>query len=660
MIHPEVAGLGLSIAAGAIKLGRRVDAILAEEASLRADLPLSFPRHQRQPTMRQLRGRLRELLRSTEGERPDPLADRRAQLAAVAKDGDRSALVQTLAAEGLDQFDLGTFDPDAEFREALRLRNELWSLDDEDQRRLTWFVTAGVDYRSSSLAFRLGVTVFDVFAEFAQWEVGRLVRNPRARALVEGILRRFAAADLAALDGSRALLQQLLRSSVEGLLDARSEIAEPQGAIGFALEVLGQARDADADDDFLLGLVRGEGFGLLVATAAEEGAKRLGGEQASPLESVLGSVLATAAPRARQSPDFASFLNEHWGAVGAAGLRAVADQGPRILGSETEIASRAFGIALEAVATQLESGVAPGGATLSQILEALLAAVADEPELLLGDEAEEFARQLVTGYAGLLAQGLDLGFDHKFLEGLYRRGLEALKLHPELVGEDLALLPRLLRSVLGRLAEHPTHGLEALADSALAGVLDAIADAPWLAGGGFDAVVGSLARSLADRIAERTLTRLEAADLIETAIEVLAAHPELFVEYEARLAERTVDALVRAVAGDPARLLGGVVFVDATRRILRVVGTRGLDRLEDLGLDAFSTQLETLVSATLARAQQELGRRIDRLALPAALAGVVDAWAAGTEWSLDPDDPDFASWFAMLADSIVSAEAQLR
>ncbi len=80
MISPEVATLAISVAAGAVKLGKRLDEIAAEERALRSNIALALPEVRLTPSDTKMRGALARLLAQTAGLDPDPLGGDRSRI----------------------------------------------------------------------------------------------------------------------------------------------------------------------------------------------------------------------------------------------------------------------------------------------------------------------------------------------------------------------------------------------------------------------------------------------------------------------------------------------------------------------------------------------------------------------------------------------------
>ena len=112
-----------------------------------------------------------------------------------------------------------------------------------------------------------------------------------------------------------------------------------------------------------------------------------------------------------------------------------------------------------------------------------------------------------------------------------------------------------------------------------------------------------------------------------------------------------VQAVLSGAQASRTRLRRGATLVSTIREILFVVTLRGRDWIDGTPLDGVSARIADAVSASLIRADNELGRRLDLPRLPGVLAGVVEGLARGDITVLDPDDAGFKDRFAKLAEA---------
>lgn len=799
-IPTDTAGLALSIAAGAIKLGKRVDQIMAEETALRSELALGLPAVAEVPTIGQLKTALKQLLSSTEGQTPDPLQGDRAKIKGLLGRANTGAVMAEFCEKyGIDDFELQTFNPDREFRQALRSRGAAWNFDDDDIVKVSYFLAAGADHRQNSLSFRIAATVVDVFAEFAADNSRLLVRNQESRKILESILTSFAEADLAELPGWGAVLELALKETVSGLIDSRDLLHNDKAWLNSVLNGLARARTAsEQGNDFVVGLLNGQGFQHLVRGLLEEGATAIGSDDALALERIVGTVLSAAAEKVGDSTSFEQFFQDHWHSLVGAGLRSLHSQGPGLLKGEEPLLQKTLLASVDALAGAFQVGP-PTGETLVSTLEAAFAVVADDPALLDTAIGETWIKDLIGSVARTVSsEGLSQAFSKSSLESFVRQGLVVMANHAEAFGKQSNLVETLLHDVLigiagaesinaeelGRItvqstldavarnsklidtqysalvggvagalaglvsdrslsqlrakdlivtvsrvvADNPqlvhdtTHkewlsavvvsiakatssgfigdafsdaalhdyaqtalavfakhadtfaeknallgaiipqllegiasaesfGLEDLGQAVVEGALTALADNHGLIDSKYAAVIGDTAGFLAQMVDEKSLSRIQAAELIRVAADTVAANPDLFLKKRSKLARVTFEAVID-VAGAHPEIMSEGLTTETAKEILSVVAVRGVLLLKNRTMVAVGRELRSILDAGAARAAAEVGRSIDRRNVPATLAVLVDSWARGKVQLPAEIDQTFDKVFAEIANRV--------
>lgn len=643
MVIPSgVADLAISAATAAIKLGKRLDRIMAEEAALRSGLSLSIPPTAHVPVVTEFRRELRRFEKETRGLRPDPLREDRERIKELVQSGTRDELEEMCTKHGITDFGLAVFDVDAAVSDVLLARSSAWDLEDADIRSLVFYVAAGEEHRKNSLSFRLGATVLDVLAEFAAEDARFVVEDEDTRKLVQTILTRFSKPDLSELSGWGEVVKNLLRATVNGVLDARDLVHGSREWLEVLLDGLARARDlAPNGDDFIFGIARGEGFKLLVRGILEEAAEVLSDEQSSELQQVIAGVLETAAARVEGAPDFEAYFQENWHALVGAGLGGLAEHGPRLLEGEDPILQKTLTAMVGALADSFSAGP-PTGETLVSVANAAIAVFADDPDLLEGSIGEEWARELIQSLAAVAKDaGLREAFSQPALERYSRAALEVMASHPDVLAGDGELARKIVSKVLGGMARAEALSLESLGDAAVESALRAIAENPGLLDLEYAEAFGDLAGKLAERVGQKTLAGFQAEDLLRSVGEVVATNSMLFLDARDGLAQVVVETVLQ-LAEDDEGLLAGAAAVATVRRVLEVFAARGNLLPEDETLTQLEARLRELLDRSLETASDQIGRSLAQADVPEALAKVVDVWAQG---ELDVADPDFAQLF---------------
>ncbi len=634
MIPYDVAGLAISAAAAALRLGHRLDEILAEEAAVMGDLALAKTRLRLRPTLPELRRGLERLLEETEGRQPDPLGDDRSRIRRAVSRGKRPSLEKYARRWGIYERPGRVFDPDGDFARTLRERGTRLNLEDEDIRRLVYFMVAGEDHRRNSLAFRLTAVVVDVAAEFGAVNAALVLRDPQARDLVQSVLAEFAAPDLEELPGAGALLRHALGTVIEGLVNRRDDLPVGGGVARVALRALSRARDlAGEESDFFVGLLEGRGFRFLIRGALEEASAGLDASEGGLLEALLASVLSEASTVLASSPDGAAFFRDHWNELLAALLEAVGEEGPRLLGGDAHLAE----VALTAVTASLADGLRSGPITadiLRDAAAAALSAFAREPEAVERLVNSKGLGVLLTSIADVLSGDLRDAFDTASIEAYVRTVLGVLKDHPTLLVDEPGFPRRLIAELLGELAATPELGWETLATTLVESTLSAVAREPSLAEGeGFARSAGQVAARLAQLVAEGGFSRLTATALIEILVDVLAEDPWI----DASVPGLVLDVFGDLLGGADGDLLAGRVLPESVEVVSNEFVIHARDIAERLPPDDLPLRLLELLGEGLERVKRQIGRGMGRGDVPEFLGRLVRAWGREelSDWRTD-------------------------
>jgi len=654
MLATTSTALALSLARGVLKLSVRLDRLQAEKEAVRGDLALPMP-PLADLSLRPMLRELAELAAATAGQVPDPLGpEARQRIEAFFVQGEAPVLAEVLPLyrELLPGRVIREIDPDSAF---LRRLGQL-GLDDDDLRLAAFYIAPGNDGRKVGHAWRVGLAVADAVVEFGAENTALFLRDARLQAVAGAVLGRFAEPDLATFDSWQGLLRHTLQATLNGALDARSSllgrIDGGEEWVAGVLDALADARE-EAGDNFVVGLLRGQGYPLLVGAMLDSAAAKLGREGASDFQRLAGDLLREAAPLvAINEGGFQAFFEEHWGDLLRAGLASLEAHGPRLLAGEAPLLREA----LLAMVRQLAR--TPGAhlfsrETVAGLVESAVAGLVSRGAELAGDIDEAWLRELITRVAGIVAdQGIRKAFTREGIESLIQHSLSTLAEHPELVGVKPGFVPELVGEILRRVGQGSGLGARELATAAVEGALEMLADSPGLlegvAGRSLAPVLGDFAGLVAERVRSRGLTRAQGVSLFGAFAEAVRRNPEIFLRQDEPLARAVLEALLAAVGDDDARhLLDGEALSALAWDLFSAFATHGRDRLAAFlaaeGLPALTTDLTELLAATLVRARAELGRQLDRTALPAILAGVVDAWLLGL--IADPDDPNFEELF---------------
>ncbi len=657
--------LGLSIATSLIKLGGRLDRIMAGQAATRSPLTLPLGVRFERPSVIQMTRWLQEFLETE----PSGLSG-----------SERNRISQTLASSGLDENTLMPFMeqylPDKLFFKFSSINDEMrfflmalseqgidLGFEPEETSKIVYYLGPGADLREQSLPWQIGMAVFGTLAEFALKNQQTLIRDEETRKIIAKILERLVAADLFTITSGRVLAQHILKATLNGVVDARDIVDGDNPWLESILQALADARAAqptDMQDEYILGLVRGKGYKGFIAELVEEGAEFLGSEESENYQKVLAEVLAEGSNKIRDLPegdDFKSFFDDHWADLARAGLRSVAQQGPALLEGTQPILQEALIGAVGALAESKGRNLFTQE-TLINATEAAILAVAAKPELFGTGKVNDWMKDFYGAFARILQEtGIQGVVNPAGVQRILLRAIDTLADYPELIIDQPGLPQDLVKNMLKKIVGVNRLDAESLGTAVVDGALTAIAENPTLIIGGdgelesaFADAVGDFAANIASKVRVRSISKIQGVDLITAATEAIAANPHLFIKLESQLSSLIVDQVLKITAEDPNKLVSGAALVSLTEAVFRVIATRGTGLLAGGSGSALAERIGVVIQSALESSAKELGRQIDLPAIPLVVSGIVDAWARGELESIDPEDAVFQELFAQLAD----------
>jgi len=674
MITPGTAELALAVAKGLIKFAGHLDRLLAEKVAVQSPLALKLPAVNFSPGPAVVKPRLRAYLQETSDKNPGPLGQqKRKSLADLMSETtpDLAEMRRFYAIAFPDEAlsDANTIQPDANFLQYLRdtlpgLRETLPdSAKSKDEEKLknyraavlaaAFYVDPGTDTRQLGYPVRVGLLVVDVLAEFGAENTQLFVKDEGIRSIVKAVLERFAKPDLESFDEWSPLLRHALSATLNGALDARTAWQGKNPWFEATLQALAEAREAAGDngDDYLLGLIQGKGYYLLLSKTLAQAAEVLDDEHAPIFQQIAADMLRTAAPLVEAKPKgFGVFFNEHWSDLLHAALVSIDKHGPALLEGQSPLLKQ---VLLAAIKTLAE---APGSKLLTRdtvfhLADAVIGAFATHPELWKNGIDEEWLSQLVQSVLKTISnQGIVATFSKDGLETIMRDAAARFAEHPEWLVKDAGLFQTVVGGILKQLSELSAFEAKLVASAAVQGALNSIATHPELIGTDYAKVIADFAGQLAAHVKTKSLTALQAADIVKAAAEAVLLHPELFASATKGLAGLITNAVLRATKDNQAGLATGATLVALVQELFAVFSRRGLDAAADNAIGQLEDKLVEVLNAGLARSEKELGRRLDLPTLPKTLGALVSAWLRGEVSVLDPENPIFKELFAQLAE----------
>ena len=651
MLSTEAASLVIQGAKGLIKLTRRVDLILAEKAAVEGPLGISPPAVAEPPTDAQAKAALKKFLAGTHDPPltpPDADEIRKALENPDQVDRRRELMLRWLPGQATRTLEL-----DVKFIEAVRARHPGLAAD-PDLLRAAFHISAEVDTRNRSYTWRIALTVTDVVLDFGADNAALFTRDEGLQELVASVLRRFGDADLQDTPSSDVLLRVALGATLNAALDARHAYAPGNRWVSGILDALLQARESfpeDRRDDFLVGLLNGQGYPRLVAASLTVGAARLDDADAVTFRDVAADVLTRIAGIVEENDKLEGFFAKHWGDLLRAGLSSVEVHGPVLFQGEDPLLADVL-VAVSghlAGIPQKDAGLLTTD-TLDGVVRAALSVVAANPERVDDLLDESWLGELVGSVAGILSgQGLR-AFTAAGLEEMLRDTLSRFAQRPELIVEHPGLARELLRGILDEVSDAGGLGAEELARAALSGALAAVSDHPGLLEVNYPQLVADLAGRVAGLVESRGLTRVQGSELLSAVTGALAANPALFLDMERKLVAGVVEGIVDVAGDDRIGLIAGAALVDTVREVLAALSRSGQAALKNHPGAELVAELNALVAAGLTRAEKELGNRLSRPEIPGLLGRLVVAWARGEIGTIDPDNDNFRRLFSELAE----------
>ncbi|MEM1114687.1 MAG: hypothetical protein AAGI11_22430 [Pseudomonadota bacterium] len=663
------AELVVSITRGVIKLGSRLDEVAAESIARNGDIAIPDFEFSHRPTHAELLVALENLVNDPDlqAQEPDPLGEDRQEIHRLLsiRDSDNPtigenetiAVVQRLLPDLLT----GAVIPDSQRveRELHRLAGHA-NLDDQDIRRAVYFLGPGRIDLGDSLGFRLAMVVVDVLAEFTLENQHLLVKDDTSKEVLAAILTRFASGDLEdEIASSEILLRRLLSSTMNGALDARESWSGSDVWLTAALDALDDARTRSAgngapsiDDDYLVGLLRGQGYRRLVSELLEEGGEVLAEQNAGKFGVVLADVLIETAPLVRSSQDgFESFFQAHWSDLTRAALHSVSRHGNLLLDNSNPIVKTSLIAATKSLAGMPGRNFLSPEA-LTTATEAVIAGIAANPEIM-GNENEQitWARALFGSFADVVANtGLQATFSSAGLERIAKTTAATLAEHPELIIADRNLSQSVVANILQRTAAVDDFRTESIATAAVDGALGAVVQNPGLLKTRYADVLGDTAKFLAEQVRQNRLSGLQARHLVEAVAKGVAANPELFGQLQDQVAQAVIRKLIEVADGDSKGILAGAALAETGATLISIIAARGQELLAGTSVNALATQVGNVLQIGLSEASAQLGRRVDVPSASLAIRMLLESWARG---DMDPqvfEADAMEQFFAELSD----------
>jgi hypothetical protein len=249
-------------------------------------------------------------------------------------------------------------------------------------------------------------------------------------------------------------------------------------------------------------------------------------------------------------------------------------------------------------------------------------------------------------------QGVRKTLGKEVVEQVVLKALGVLGEHTELLVERPGARVDLIGSVLNAVSPAGALDAKTLGTATITRILERLASNPNLARTRYPEIVATLAGDLAKHVAAKTLNGIQASDVLYSAAEALLRNPTLFEKLEGKVAAAVLSGVVKGAGTGTSGLLSGATLVAVLNEVFQAVARRGqplLDKPTDA--EALAAKVADTVKAGLARAEVELGRRMDGSDLPRVLAALVAAVARGEIIDVNPNSPKFQEAFVGLVEA---------
>lgn len=651
MILPGNATLVLATVQQLLKLGGRIDRLMAQKTATQAQLVLGMPQV-RVGNLAAQRALAKRVLAETRDLDPDPLAADRAEFAReVANPTARfDVLFQRHFPEEVARL---TLSPDEAY--LLKLRQEFPGVawDDLSVRVAAFALAAGPSSQQIGYTGRIALAVADTILEFGAENTALFVRDSAIQAVAQSVLQRLAEPEWGEFDRWSPLLQTALRLSLNAALDHAGELAPDHPWLDAVLEALVKSRAAAPDpDEFLLGLVKGEGVPLLVSQGLLLASSRLESGSSKAFGLVAADVLAAAAPIVLDAanPSLGRFFRDHWGGLLRAGFSSVEEHGDRILAPGQPLLQGVLRAMVGRLAGTPDSGFLSGDMVF-RLADAAVGVVAANPGELPGLENKPWLREFVAA-AAASAQRLSTRnlLTRDAADALLADALGVLAKHPSLVVGGRPVTLALATSVFETLAAAPQltrTSARLLGESSLRAAFGVLAEHPQLVSTKFAPVVTAAATQLAGWVGAGRVTAEQAAALASAVVEAVARNPRLYAGAADKVAGTVLAAVEQAIPADAAWASG--LFVAMARQTLLACARSGASAGAPGSLPKLQTLLASILAAGLEVGERELGKVIDLEGIPPVVGELIARALRGELTEIDATSPVFVAAFTSIA-----------
>ena len=417
------------------------------------------------------------------------------------------------------------------------------AVDDDDIYRTSLMISAGKVTQSSS-AWRIAMATLDVFGELTLENQQSLIKDEKKRTIVASVLTYFTKGDLEDdIQSPGSLFKRVLSATLNGLLDTKETWQGNDKWLNSLLQALTDARtsvDEDKQVDYLVGLLSGEGYNRLVGELIDEAGDFLEAEDDGDKKSfktVIAQMLSKTAEYYKNGPeggDF-SFAKKHWADIARAGLKSFSTHSDGLLSGNSELMKTILTSATSVLGSR--SGDFTGD-DLTATTEGIIQAVSDNPNLI---NDQQWMGTVFISFADIVENvGLKKAFTKSGLEQFTRTTLRAVAEHPVLIERNGKFVNEFIKDLLTDLSESKSVTAQSLATVVLSSALDVVSDRPELVkrDSSISPVIGSFAAELGKLIDNKAITRIQGQNLLQAGTRAIAANPELLIKAQNKVTQK--------------------------------------------------------------------------------------------------------------------------
>ncbi len=647
MLSSEACGLIVKIAKGIIKLTRQIDLVMAEKYAVQGELALAVPVFVSGLTPHEIITELTDFCHNN----PELTEQEKTQINDICTASIPAELERAVETYLPDLLLYKNTDLESDFIKRMKEVRPEWA-GDNDIILSAYFIRSGKDERNKSYKWRLALTVVDVLAEFGAENMALFTRDKNFQNIIGAILARFAESDMQKLDSNRQVFKSMISATLNGLLDAEKNFDIDNKWAGVIIDSLSNARESlplDRQDEFLMGLIMGKSYPVLVAHILSSSADSFDDTTASEFTNIASDFLKQVSLLIINTGNtkFSGFFNDHWGDILRAGFKSAEAYGPELIRGDSPLLAKVLGAVAENLAG-CDDNLLLSSDMVAGIVNAGISAIAENPDLACDLIDQDWLSALVNSVTGSIADaGIRAAFTKKGLEIMAKDLFGTFALHPELIIERQGIPQELLKSILTEFKNMDGFSREALAIAAVSASLKGISEHPELIKLNYPRLIASIAGKIGLLVKEKKISGIHGTDLIGIVSMSLEENPGLFNDLGDDIVSQIITLTITISKQEDVLLISGGVVMNLVQDILGSFAAHGRKIMTrfDNNSAALTDQFAQVLRAGVSRAGSQLGKRIGVSSVAPLLGKLIKAWVNGELHQVDPDSNEFKIFF---------------